>query len=182
MKLFDSTVGSGVLWCTESWRLTQDEKRRLRVAQNTMMRKMVGVRRLDSETWVEWVRRATNIARRWAKVSNVRMWVREHGRKKWEWAGHAMRRGEETWLNKVTVWRDSLWNAAQPKGGSAYTRGGMATYVRPQRRRWLRFEDPLRNYALQQGLGPWQELAEDSVEGRVKCRAEGGKYAAWDDS
>ena len=57
LKLFDSSVGSGVLWCNESWRLPQEEKRRLGVVQNTMLRKIVGVRGLAGENWVEWVKK-----------------------------------------------------------------------------------------------------------------------------
>ena len=130
---------------------------------------------------MEWVKRATEITRKWAKEANVRMWVREHGKKKWEWAGHVQRRGEATWLKKVVEWRDSQWGAVQPQGGSAYTRGGMRTYVRASRRRWLRWEDPFRKYAEAKHIGTWQLLAHDSEEGRKRWRREAESFAAWVD-
>ena len=182
LKLFDSCVGSGVLWCNESWRLSQDEKRKIRSTQNTMMRKIVAVRVQNGENWVEWVKRATKITRRWAKEAGVRSWVKEHGKKKWEWAGHVQRRSEAQWVKKVTQWRDSQWGAAQPQGGNAYARGGMRTHVRPGRRRWLRWEDPMRKYAALRHIGEWQDLCANSDEGRERWRTLGAKFAIWNDT
>ncbi len=90
-----------------------------------------------------------------------------------------MRRGEETWVKKVTVLRDSQWSAAQPRGGNAYARGGMRTYVRPGRRRWLRWEDPLKKYAEERHTSAWQELAENSEAGRERWRKEGNNFKDW---
>ena len=52
-------------------------------------------------------------------------------------------------------------------------------YVRPGRRRWLRWEDPLRKYAEERHTSAWQELAENSEAGRERWRKEGNNFKDW---
>ena len=116
-----------LLWCSESWTLAEADKSLLTVTQNTMMRNIVATRRGTHEDWVSWIRRATNVARSWGEKVGVRKWCEAHAKAKWEWAGHVMRRGGETWVDKTTRWRDSEWGAAQPKGGNALRLGWRGT-------------------------------------------------------
>ena len=144
-----------------------------------MMRKIVGTRPGATEDWVSWIRRATKIAKTWGTKSGVRRWTEAHAKAKWEWAGHATRRGEDTWVARTTRWRDSQWQLVQPRGGNAYRRDGMRTHVRPQRRRWLRWEDSLRKYAERHEHVAWQELTNDSSEGRERWKAACEKYVRY---
>ena len=70
--LFNATVSSGVLWCTESWALRATDKQHLRVAQNRMLRKIVGVRRNGTESWVEWVIRSTRTSRQIVEKAGIK--------------------------------------------------------------------------------------------------------------
>ena len=143
------------------------------------MRKIVASRRGAHEDWVSWIRRATAAAVNWREKVGVRKWCEAHAKAKWEWAGHVMRRGGLTWVDKTTRWRDSEWGAAQPKGGNAYGRSGMRTFVRPKCRRWLRWEDSLRKFAKEKRLGTWQELTADSEEGRARWKGLKENYVCW---
>eukprot|EP00973_Karenia_brevis_P009077 1228345-Karenia_brevis.AAC.1 len=66
-RLFDCTVSQSLLWCSESWLITQAQRRRLQSIQNHMLRKIVGTRRGPHETWLDWVIRSTHRARELAE-------------------------------------------------------------------------------------------------------------------
>ena len=50
-RLFNATISKTVLWCAESWKLTVEEKTRLRAMQRSMLRKMVCPNRRPDEDY-----------------------------------------------------------------------------------------------------------------------------------
>jgi hypothetical protein len=152
LRLFNATVSSCVTWCCESWAPRVEELRRLEVARRSMLRKIVCAGRAPTEEWLDWIRRATRKALDLAIRAGVREWTSFHNFRKWHWAGHVARRGVDTWLYRVTTWRDSAWQRlAMDMGG--------ARELRPSRRRWTRWEDPLRTYCVAHDLQQWTDLA-----------------------
>ena len=135
-KLFDTTVGSCVLWCSESWTPRAEELRQLRAARHAMLRRIAGRKRAPEESWVDWIKRSTDYARGLAQQTRIRDWAISHAKSKWAWAGHVARRSADTWLYSVTAWRDAEWSRICEMNG--YTRP-----LRPSRRRWMKWEDSL---------------------------------------
>ena len=62
LHLFDTTVGSCVTWCCESWTPRAEELRCLEVARRSMLREIVGKRRGEEEEWLDWIQRTTHRA------------------------------------------------------------------------------------------------------------------------
>ena len=168
LKLFDSTVGSCVLWCAQSWTPRVEELRALEAGQRAMLRRMLGPSRAEGEPWVDWIRRVTRKVVALAAECNVRRWTVAHAMAKWSWAGHVARRPVSTWLWNATVWRDSEWNLLASDLGAARP-------LRPWRRRWMKWEDALRRYCAAQGINSWKVLASD----REAWKNHTGVFASW---
>ena len=83
MALFDSTVSSVVLWCTESWARNASDKQQLQSARNKMLRKIVGIRRSLDQTWVDWIVTLTRFSRKVAREVGARCWLATHPECKW---------------------------------------------------------------------------------------------------
>ena len=154
LRLFDSTVTSCVLWCTESWTPRAGELKQLEVTQRAMLRKIAGGARRPEEEWLDWIRRVTKKALQLASEVEVRSWASTHNKRKWMWSGHVARRHgyELTW--RVTFWRGSSWQAAAQEMGNLRP-------VRPSRRRWMKYEDIVRRFCSEHGIRAWDELAQD---------------------
>ena len=168
LRLFDTTVGSCVTWCCESWAPRAEELRKLETARRSMLRKIVCVGRGPHEEWIDWIQRATHKALNWSARAGVREWVSLHFERKWHWAGHVARRGQDTWLHRVTTWRDAAWQSVVSEMGSSRE-------LRPSRRRWMKWEAPLRRFCAANGLGQWTELAEN----REQWAEYAGQFCAW---
>ena len=153
LRLFDATVGSCALWCNESWTLRRAEEQQLQVAQRAMLRRIVGISRRPEEPWEDWVRRATHRAISLANAAKVRDWVRTHYERRWLWAGHVARRPAEAIIWRTTAWRDAEWCALLEEAG-------MERPLRPDRRRWMKWESSIRNFCSQRGLGWWATVAQ----------------------
>jgi hypothetical protein len=149
LLLFDSTVTECVLWGAESWTPRVGELNRLKATQNTMLRRIVGIGRCDGEDWIEWMKRATCRVRAMASDAKLKEWVPEHFRRKWRWAAKIVHADENEWVGRVTWWRDSSWQAEAADLGTMRPR-------RPSKRRWMKFEDPLRQFCRNSGLGEWR--------------------------
>ena len=109
MQLFVAIVGQTVPWCTESWSITEDEKRILNSAQNCMLRKVEGCRRAPDQLWVEWVRSFTHLALHKAQGARIRIWLDSHLKSKGAWAGHVQRMGSDCLAQRVGTWHASVW-------------------------------------------------------------------------
>ena len=152
LRLFDSTVGSCVLWCAQSWTLRVDEQRLLRSARRAMLRRIVSSPRSPDEDYITFIRRTTHRAEALAKSAHVRDWCEAHSLLKWSWAGHVARRGPNSWTWRTTVWRDSEWQELAMECGTARP-------LRPSRRRWMKWEDSLRRFCAYSGSGSWKMVA-----------------------
>jgi hypothetical protein len=168
LRLFDSTVGSCVLWCAQSWSPRVEELRLLKTARRAMLRRVVGCRRAPEEEYLSWIVRVTRKAEAMAKKYHVRDWSQAHAEMKWAWAGHVARRPATTWVWRVTTWRDSLWQ-------NLCIEGGCSRPLRPSRRRSTKLEDPLRRYCVEEVLGTWTTLAEQ----RNDWAERGRSFASW---
>eukprot|EP00973_Karenia_brevis_P053754 7466476-Karenia_brevis.AAC.1 len=56
-------VTQTALWCNESWVVTKVEKQHFQAVQHEMLRRIAGPKRRHNEDWLEWVARATDVAR-----------------------------------------------------------------------------------------------------------------------
>ena len=168
LRLFDACVGSCVLWGTRSWTPRVDELRKLRTAQNMMLRRIAGPSRRPDETWVDWIVRSAHRSRRMAEEAHVRDWVYTHAKYKWAWAGHVARRPCTSWLWQVSTWRDSYWNELMLQDGGVRP-------MRPSRRRWMKWEDALRRYCVEECLGTWGDMAAQ----KTRWLEEADRFASW---
>ena len=171
MKLLDSTVGSCVLWCTESWTPRAEEARLLRSARRSMLRRVVGVGKLPDEDYLEWIVRATRRAESFADTAGVRDWYKAHLSAKWSWAGHVARSAPSKWVARVSTWRNSEWQLlAEDAGGSRP--------LRPSRRRWMKWEDSIRRYCAMHGHRFWMVFA----QGRDEWTSEKHGFVEWSEA
>ena len=98
------------------------------------------------ESYIDWIRRSTAKARQLAEGAGIRNWGRAYAAYKWAWAGHVARRGANSWLWKVTSWRDSAWTTCCCELGGDRP-------LRPSRRRWMKWEHAVQKFSRQAGLG-----------------------------
>ena len=155
LRLFDSSVTQTMLWCSDSWLITQREKQLLKSTQHSMLRKIAGGRKRPSEDWLDWLKRSTRRAVAAAKEHNIRMWNEAHLSQKWKWAGKVMQMPVDRLARRAVEWRDSAWQATEVLLPAALR------MKRPTRTRWFRWEDELRRYATAKGWTSWQEVAEN---------------------
>ena len=129
LRLFQATVTPCVLYGAAAWTMTQSRERRLRGAQRKMLRKILGLGRRklpaddemesatsrsdsgsssvpsskseDLEPWTEWVVRVTRRAELQAAMAGVADWVTEQRKRKWQWAGHIVRREDARWGHRM---------------------------------------------------------------------------------
>lgn len=113
--------------------MTRDREHTLRTAQRRMLRKIVQTGRKlirkeertesrssstsaseDSSTedgdhrivedYVDWIKRATEMAEGATKKARVTDWVTEQARRKFLWAGHVARRKDGRWDERLLNW------------------------------------------------------------------------------
>ena len=167
LQRFDTTVGSSVLWCTESWAPREEELRRLEAARRSMLRKIHGKKRLEDETWLQWLQRSTRSILVIAEQAGLKPWTEKHFYRKWLWAGHVARHPAQSWLQRVTFWRDSRWQLVL---GSLVERP-----FRPSKRRWMKWETLVHKYSQESGGGHWKEAAQS----KDAWKRESSMFAAW---
>jgi hypothetical protein len=156
LKLFDASVSKTMLWCTATWTLSAKEKRHLGAVQRNMLRRFVGPRRAPDDDWSTWAQRATHVTEERAQNAGVQYWLCVHLWPKWQWALRVAHMPEDRWARRLTFWRDSVWWVGQVRGASAYG-------VRPIRvhgNHTMRWEDDVRRFCDNAGLGCWQDAAE----------------------
>ena len=163
LRLFDACVSQTALWCSESWLLTETEKRLLQTTENAMLRRIAGPRRRPDEPWVDWIKRSTRKAVSAAKEHGVRLWKESHLKNKWNWAGHVLRMDTIRIARRAVEWRDSQWQAVE------YLMPDQLRIRRPGRTRWFRWEDDLHRYAKHCGLVSWQTEALDREAWQAHC-------------
>ena len=153
LQLVDACVSQTALWCSESWLLTEKQKRLLQSTENAMLRRIVGANRRPDESWVDWLKRSTRKAVSAAREHGVRIWKVSYLKSKWTWAGHVSRMDSARIARRAVTWRDSQWQATE------YLMPNAVRIRRPGRRRWFRWEDDLHRYAEKCGWQSWQRQA-----------------------
>ena len=98
----------------------------------------------ETESWADWIKRATNVAAEAAKRAGVVDWVEEQRRRKWQWAGHIARRDDGRWSKRLLEWEPP---------------GGRRSWGRPV----LRWEDTLCQFMKSKGE-KWQSAAKDRIK------------------
>ena len=163
--LFDTCVTPCVLWCCETWLLTDKEKRLLKTTQNQMLRRIAGPRRALEESWVNWIQRSTRKARAYAKQAGLRSWLDIHYTKKWLGAGHVARMGPERLAHRGMSWRDSRWWMEERLLPVRFRT------TRPHKQKWFRWEDDLRRFAESNGWPDWtsKAMCRSSWQGRLNA-------------
>jgi hypothetical protein len=152
LKLFDSTVGSCILWCSHSGTPRQEDLRLLSTSRRAKLRRLLGTARAPEEAWIDWMKLVTRKAVGLAQSQRVREWVHARGLSKWSWARHVARRPTTTWVWRTTVWRDAEWQ-------SLALEAAISCPLQPSRRRWMKWEDCLRRHCATQGIGGWMAVA-----------------------
>ena len=152
LKLFDATVSKTILWCSESWKLTVAQKRKLRSVQRSMLRRMVGPGRRPDEDYISWIRRATRTADHRAREAGVACWTESFLRSKWRWAGKIANMSPERWAKKTTDWRNHDWWSNQ-------SRGTLTCPTRSRPGRFVRWEDDIVSFGKDKGWASWSEMA-----------------------
>lgn len=116
-KVFDSCILPCLTYGCQTWALTNNHVRQLKVCQSKMERSMLSVKLADKMR-LETIRKTT-------KVKDIIHTVRKL---KWKWVGHMLRSPIEKWSRKLTMW---------------YPREGKRSRGRP-RKRW---EDDIKEVA-----------------------------------
>ena len=129
---------------------TVEEKKRLRVTQRSMMRRMVGPRRSPNDDYVQWITKSTWATEEKARGAGIRCWVDAFLSAKWRWAGRITNMDADRLASRTTSWRDSAWCDAQ-SSRPLRTRPG----------RHVKWEDDLRRYARTVNWPHWQGAALD---------------------
>ena len=93
-KLMDWCILPVLTYGAQTWSLTEAHEHQLAVAQRSMERSMLRIRRIDHVRNVD-IRRTTKIKDVLEKVKEL----------KWSWAGHLARRGDLRWSHLVLNWK-----------------------------------------------------------------------------
>ena len=116
---------------------------------------------LELEDWVVFIRRATNIAEEALAKVKLEDWIAGQRRRKWRWAGHAARRHDNRWSNRVlhcieldgkrpqghpkTRWRDAIESFFR----NHTTRSGRDWLALAQNgQAWKSYEDKFVHFAI----------------------------------
>ena len=154
-KLLFTLVKTALSWCWGSWNLTGDQLSKLRGAQLSMMRKMVGLRRQGSEPLREYMQRANSKVKQIREQNCVPGWDWLYHRSVYAWGGHVARIGvhdPSRLTSKTLQFRCHQWLT----NVSLYNRGnqlhGRCLHV------W-RWERPLYKYHTNMD---WQNVAQNA--------------------
>ena len=98
IKIYRTIISPVVLYGCETWSLTLREERKLRVFENTVLRRIFGPRR--DEVTGEWRRLYNEELNNLYSSPNI---VRVIKSRRMRWAGHVARMGEERGVCRVLV-------------------------------------------------------------------------------
>ena len=105
MKMFDALVTPVVLYGAGSWTLTKEMETQLQTTRRRMLRDMLGARRQAGETWVEHIKRTTEIAEEKSKALGYDTWTVGFRKKKWRLAGKVAQSTGQRWSKRLLDWR-----------------------------------------------------------------------------
>ena len=162
-RRWHDTVGASLLWGAALWRPSSTLQRRLHTIEASHLRRVLGMRKRDGETWIEFYRRRRGSERRVRALSNRPTLFHTTLTRIHQWLGHAAR-SPLSFLSAALRCRDTAhWRTRQQVAADAGLRasGGW----RHPTRNWQRDTD----FFLSECLGAdWKDRARDR--------------AAWQDS
>jgi hypothetical protein len=138
LKIYKTIIFPVVLYGCETWSLTLREERRLRLFEDTVLRRLFGPKR--DEVTVEWRKLHNEELNDLYSLPNI---VRVVKSRRMRWAGYVARMGEDRVVHRVLV--------GKPEGKSALRK--------PRRRRENNIIMDLQKVGG--GGGDWMELAQD---------------------
>ena len=70
----------------------------------------------DEESWLDWLKRSTQLAKEARRRARVRSWSEEQKVRKWRWAGDLARQRPSRWSVKLCEWRPAgiRWRRGKP--------------------------------------------------------------------
>ena len=92
-KVYNECIIPAMTYGCETWKLTKALENKLRVAQRSMERAMLGIT-LRERKRTTWIREQT-------KVRDIIEIIKEQ---KWRWAGHIARREDDRWSKRLVEW------------------------------------------------------------------------------
>ena len=104
-KLLESVVTPAVLYGAGTWTLTKAMEAKLVTTKRQMLRKMLGAKRENDETWVDYVQRSTHLAEDKMNKMGYENWVGQCRRKKWKLAGRISQTTDGRWSKRLICWR-----------------------------------------------------------------------------
>ena len=96
-KAFNQCILPAMIYGAETWTTSATATSKLAVAQRRMERIMLGITLRDRKT-NKWIRSQT-------KVNDISQTIMK---RKWQWAGHIMRRTDDRWTKRITEWYPRL--------------------------------------------------------------------------
>ena len=115
IKLFDATVSATVLYGSGAWTMTKDREQKLKTNMRKMLRELLGCPRKVqedgqmTETWVEWIARATHTVEEAMQSLGLKGWVEAQRLRKEQLADRIHCTSGNRWSKRVLHW--------QPEGG-----------------------------------------------------------------
>eukprot|EP00973_Karenia_brevis_P092875 12414490-Karenia_brevis.AAC.1 len=91
LKLLHTLVHHALFWCCGSWNLTVSQCSKLRGEQQSMMRKMLCMKRTASETLEDYMIKTNRKIKHLKEIHNIRDWDWSYHRSVFAWAGHIAR-------------------------------------------------------------------------------------------
>ena len=101
-----------LFWCAGSWNLTQVQLGKLRGTQQRMIRKMLGVRRRETETLGDYMHRTAGTINHLMQKHKVERWDAHYHRLQFSWGGQVARmaaRCPERLTYQVLKHKDISW-------------------------------------------------------------------------
>ena len=153
-QLLSSLVATSSFWSAGSWNLTARQVSKLRGLQQSILHKMVALRRMPEEGDEAYMMRLNSKIKRLKQSHNFEDWDRAYYRKVCKWGGHVARMaGYDPQRASHRILQHKCWHwiqqvAAQNQGNQLHGR----------RLRVWRWEAPFYKYHNQES---WQHVAQD---------------------
>ena len=110
IRLYNAVVTPTILYGCSSWVLTDAKETRLQATQMKILRSILGKQRKvdrepsDKETWVSWVKRATNEAREKMKECKISEWAKIVAERQEKWKVRLESQDPRKWTNQTYDW------------------------------------------------------------------------------
>ena len=87
--------------------MTIERVKQLRVAQRRMLRKIAQHPKKEEESWISYIKAATEAAEYKCELAGIETWIRAQRRREWRWGGHVARMTDGRWTQSSYWWEPS---------------------------------------------------------------------------